>query len=60
MDAAGLGLQGGVDVVDAVAQGGREQALEGRHHQGLGGMAGEFALEAHLQLFHITAGQLAE
>ena len=60
LDAPLLGLQAGVHVVDAVAQGGGEHPLEGRHHQGLGRMAGELALQPHLQLADLAARQLAQ
>ena len=60
MDAPVLGLQAGVHVVDRVAQGGGEHPLEGRHHQGLGRVGCELALQAHLQLADLAAGQLAE
>ena len=60
VDAPVLGLQAGVHIVDRVAQGGRQHTLEGGNHQGLGGVGGELALQAHLQLADLAAGQLAE
>ena len=60
LNAAGLGLQRGIDEVDAVTEGSAQQTLQRRDHQGLGRMVGELALESQFQLLDVASGKLTD